>query len=144
MNNKEILNAVSYTNHISVDSFIMLRESVGWGTSRPDRVKMALERNDFLTVARIDDREIGMARVIHDGLQALILDVCVLPEYQGRGIGKKLMEQVMDYLEDTSQDGGLLVNLLAAHGKEGFYEPFGFENRPNENNGSGMTKFIGK
>ena len=42
---------------------------------------MALDRTDFLISAQIDEKTIGMARVVQDGLQALVMDVIVLPEY---------------------------------------------------------------
>ena len=83
-----------------------------------------------------------MARVVQDGLQALIMDVVVLPEYQGQGIGKTLMVHVMEYLETASQGGGLFVNLMSAVDRVGFYEQFGFERRPNEKRRPGMTKWI--
>jgi len=79
---------------------------------------------------------------MHDGLQALVMDVIVLPEYQGRGIGKELMKRVMEYLDNLSRDGGIFVNLMSAQGREGFYEQFGFERRPNDKRGPGMTLWI--
>jgi ribosomal protein S18 acetylase RimI-like enzyme len=40
-----------------------------------------------------------MARIIGDeGLYYYIQDVIVVPECQGRGIGKKLMARVMEYI----------------------------------------------
>ena len=105
---------------------------------------MAIERSDFLVSAQTDNKTIGMVRVIQDGLQALVMDVIVLPEYQGRGIGKELMKYVMEYLDNLSRSGGIFVNLMSAQGREGFYEKFGFERRPNEKRGPGMTKWIGK
>ena len=55
------------------------------------------------------------------------MDVIVLPEYQGRGIGKELMKHVTEYIDSLSRDGGVFVNLMSAQGREGFYERFGFE-----------------
>jgi ribosomal protein S18 acetylase RimI-like enzyme len=40
---------------------------------------------------------IGMGRVIGDsGCHCQVVDICVLPEYQGRGIGKMIMEKIME------------------------------------------------
>ena len=135
---------ITYKNTIAFEDYNNLVQAVGWDTRNPDRVRMALERSDFLISAQMDDKTIGMARAIHDGLQALVMDVIVLPEYQGRGIGKELMKYVMEYLENLSRDGGIFVNLMSAQGREGFYEQFGFERRPNEKRGPGMTKWIEK
>ena len=135
---------IAYKNTIAFEDYNVLVEAVGWGTRNPEQVRIALERSDFLISAKTDDKTIGMARTIQDGLQALVMDVIVLPEYQGCGIGKELMKYVMEYLENLSQDGGVFVNLMSAQGKQGFYEKFGFESRPNENRGPGMTKWIEK
>ena len=135
---------ITYKNTVAFEDYNVLVEAVGWGTRNPEQVRMALKRSDFLISAQMDNKTIGMARVIQDGLQALVMDVIVLPEYQGRGIGKKLMKYVMDYLDDLSRSGGIFVNLMSAQGREGFYEQFGFERRPNEKRGPGMTKWISK
>ena len=135
---------ITYTDTITVEDYNMLREAVHWGSCKPDRVLMALSRSDFITVAQLNGQTIGMARAIQDGLQALIMDVIVLPGYQGNGIGKSMMSQIMAYLGELSKGEALFVNLMSALGKEGFYEKFGFERRPNENRGSGMTQTIVK
>ena len=135
---------ITYKNTVAFEDYNVLVEAVGWGTRNPEQVRMALKRSDFLISAQMDNKTIGMARVIKDGLQALVMDVIVLPEYQGCGIGKELMKYVMEYLDDLSRSGGIFVNLMSAQGREGFYEKFGFVRRPNENRGPGMTKWISK
>jgi GNAT superfamily N-acetyltransferase len=133
---------ITYTNAITVEDYNMLIDAVGWGTRDPDKVRMALDRTDYLVVAQADNRTIGMARVMQDGLQALVMDVAVLPAYQKQGIGKEMMKRVMAYLDSISRDGGVFVNLMSALGRESFYQQFGFERRPNEHRGPGMTQWI--
>ena len=133
---------IAFTDKITVEDYNMLREAVGWGSCKPERVSMALERSDFLTVAVVNGKRIGMARVVQDGLQALVMDVMVLPDYQGHGIGKALMERTMEYLKTLAADGGIFINLMSAVGKESFYERFGFIGRPNETRGPGMTQWL--
>jgi len=38
----------------------------------------------------------------------------------------------------------VFVNLMSAKGREHFYEKFGFEIRPNDNLGAGMSQWIKK
>jgi GNAT superfamily N-acetyltransferase len=85
-----------------------------------------------------------MARVISDGAYiAYIADVLVLPEYQGRGIGRELMNRVMLYIKGNAVAGEkVYVNLMAAKGKEGFYKRFGFIERPSEQHGAGMNLWL--
>ena len=69
-----------------------------------------------------------------------IQDVIVLPEYQRQGIGRQMMARVMDYIR-THASHNSIIGLMAAHGKETFYESYGFTRRPNERFGAGMTMF---
>ncbi len=62
------------------------------------------------------------------------------PAHQGRGIGGQLMDRVMAYLRAHAVQGAV-VGLMAAAGKEGFYERYGFVRRPTERLGAGMTLF---
>ena len=135
---------ITYTDYISIQDYNMLREAVGWGSCRPERVQMALARSDFLISALWNGKTIGMARVVQDGLQALIMDVIVLPNHQGKGVGKALMKNVMKYIDELSRDGGIFVNLMSALGKDEFYKKFGFERRPNDSRGPGMTQWVSK
>jgi len=136
---------IEYTNTLTPEEFNILHEAVGWGVvNNQERIQKALNRSNFLIAAQINEKIIGMARVIDDGLQALLLDVIVLPEYQGQGIGKTLMNYVMEYLYVLSRNGGIKANLVTAPDKVGFYEKFGFINRPNSTMGPGMTQWIQK
>lgn len=72
-------------------------------------------------------RLIGTARVITDGAYyATIWDVIVDPEYQGRGIGRALMQRAVDPFLGR---GFSFIALFAAEGKESFYEDLGFRPR---------------
>ena len=71
-----------------------------------------------------DGRQVGFARVITDyATRAYISDLFVLGEMQGRGLGKWLMQTILD---DPSLDGvpSWILHTLDAHG---LYEQFGFE-----------------
>ena len=73
------------------------------------------------------------------GYIAYLADVMVLPEYQGRGIGKKMVQACMNYIDENLKEGWRVkIILLAAKGKDDFYKKFGYEIRPNENDGPGM------
>jgi ribosomal protein S18 acetylase RimI-like enzyme len=87
-----------------------------------------------------------MTRVVSDGgYIAYIADVIVLPEYRRMGIGKTMIGMAMQYIRDSMCEGEtVFVNLMAAKEKEPFYRQFGFEERPNEKHGSGMTQYLKK
>ena len=97
---------------------------------------------EIIVAVKDGDETVGMARVVSDGGYVyFIADVLVLPEYQRKGIGKSMMEMIMEYLNSKLKEGYCFqVDLLAAKGRERFYEEFGFIKRPNENYGCGMTQ----
>ncbi|GER89902.1 hypothetical protein KDW_40640 [Dictyobacter vulcani] len=84
---------------------------------------------------------IGCGRVIGDGgLCFYVQDIIVLPGYQGQGLGRRIMEKIMDYLRENAHPGGF-VGLMAAKGAAGFYLKYGFLERPTPDYGPGMILF---
>lgn len=61
--------------------------------------------------------------VVDFGYTAYIADVIVKPEFQGKGIGRLMIEYLLSKIKENSAgDDFLMINLLAAPGKSGFYE----------------------
>ena len=79
--------------------------------------------NSHTVIFIFDDKKlIGFGRAISDGVrQAAIYDVAILPEYQGIGIGKLIIENIIN---DSPTCNFILY---ASPGKEGFYESLGFK-----------------
>ena len=70
-----------------------------------------------------NDRQIGLARVVTDrSTYAYLCDVYVLEEWQGRGLGKWMMEVVMAHPDLQ----GLRRFTLATRDAHGLYERYGF------------------
>ena len=65
----------------------------------------------------------------------------MLPEWRGKGIGRLIIEALLTEAKKIAPEGATL-GLMAAHGKEAFYENFGFEQRTTNRLGAGMTQFI--
>ena len=63
----------------------------------------------------------------------------MLPQYQGKGIGKNMVERIIQYVKDASIPGtSVSLSLMCAKGREGFYEKMGFLKHPHEWEGAGM------
>lgn len=121
--------------------WVSLRESVGFGAYNEQQAVRGL-KNSLFCVCALNDagQTIGMARVVGDGVTCFyIQDVIVRPEYQNVGVGFAMMKRVISYIDENSVPNAV-VGLMAAKGKEGFYEKFGFVCRPNDNKGSGMVR----
>ena len=137
---------ISYTNTISVEDYNFLRVSAGWGKIQAEQAQAGINGSAFVIAAKDGDRTVGTARLVWDGGNAaLIKDVLVLTDYQGKGIGKYMTEQLLSFLKEQMKPGwGISVDLMSALGKEGFYEKIGFVSRPRDKRGAGMDMYITK
>lgn len=121
----------------SKDEFFSLFESTGWNDEYGLSGEELLEclSNSWYMVSAFDENKlVGFGRVISDGkLHALITEMIVLPDYQGKSIGKG----ILDRLTRQCQKSGIRdIQLFSAKGKAGFYEKYGFSRRPES--GPGM------
>jgi len=137
---------ITYTHEISIENYNDLRASVDFITIRPKRAEIALKNSLYTLIAMDGDLPIGMARVVGDGGYVyFICDVIVRPSYQSCGLGKQIIENVLQWLESQVDEGEtIMVNLMSAMEKEPFYEKLGFHRRPFGNHGSGMSRWISK
>ncbi|WP_327051047.1 GNAT family N-acetyltransferase [Halomicrococcus gelatinilyticus] len=71
-----------------------------------------------------EERVVGMARIVGDGGSVYhVCDMAVHPDHQRQGLGSRMMERLLTYLDENAPDSAY-VNLMAD--VEGFYERFGF------------------
>ena len=132
---------INYTNHMTAEEYNEMRGSVNWRLLTPGQAERGLAHTAFVVAARDGGKIVGMGRMLFDyGYTAYLGDVIIRPEYQGMGIGTEIVTRLKDMvLESAEQGDKIMFILVAASGKEGFYEKLGFKVRPNEINGSGMS-----
>ena len=96
-------------------------KTVGMAYYEPDVHRKAFEASHTTVFVYYADRLIGFGRTISDGAyQAAVYDCAVLPEYQGKGFGKAIMDNILSRVSHCN------VILYASPGKEGFYQKHGF------------------
>ena len=134
---------ITITNSISPEEYLGLRQAVGWSVFPVEQAEAGLQ-NSHVICFRNKEKAVALGRVIWDhGYSVLISDVIVAPEYQGQGLGRKLMEAIMAYLRSLLKPGyRIMISLMAAENKQGFYKKFGFIERPSELFGPGMHQWI--
>jgi GNAT superfamily N-acetyltransferase len=93
-----------------------------WANKRPhERTKKAIE-NSYCLGVFFGAQQVGFARVVTDGATFFYLcDVFVDEEHRSKGIGKKLVETILNAKEFEGLTG--LLGTLDAHG---LYEKYGF------------------
>lgn len=109
---------------VSPADIAALRRSVGWGGMETELKNPALR--DYLRIACYDgDKLAGFLAVVSNGVtDAYIQDVMVRPDYQGKGIGRSLMNRAIERLK---ADHIYMISVI--YGEEElrpFYEKFGF------------------
>lgn len=133
-------------NTMTPDLFLKLYASVGWEPPCKEQVERALQNTEASFVAYEGEKAVGMVRLLGDGgMSFYIKDFAVLPMYQGRGVGRELMQQVHQYILDHIEDGwAVSLELISTKEAIDFYKKQGFEERPCEWDGPGMFKMVQK
>ncbi|MDQ0092023.1 GNAT superfamily N-acetyltransferase [Paenibacillus anaericanus] len=97
-----------------------------WANKRPNARTIKAIDNSYCLGVYKEAKQVGFARVISDEATFFyICDVFVLEECRGKGIGKKLVEMIVDSEEFEGMLG--LLGTLDAHG---LYEKHGFIKDP--------------
>ena len=137
------MSEILYSEEMTANEYNLLRRSVGWSEISIGQAERGLSHTTFLTVARDGEKIVGMGRVMFDyGYTAYIGDVIVCPTYQGQGIGSSIVKSLLDKTLLAACEGDRIMFILgAAKGKEMFYEKLGFNKRPNEQSGCGMSMY---
>lgn len=131
-------------NALTPEIYATLRKTVGMKEFDTEYVEKALRNTLFSVVVLENKKPVGIGRVIGDGSVAFFIkDVVVIPEKQGQGIGKLIMVEIMEYIKREGAPNAY-VGLMSLKGKEEFYKKFGFHIRPYNNEGNGMTQYLGE
>ena len=119
--------------------FIRLRSVTYWGAIEIGPTQKALEQSLMGVCLYKEDELIGMARVIGDGVfNVYIQDVVVKPSFQGQGLGRKMLTTLTAHMKQELP-ANCTVGLMAADGQDAFYSQLGFNARPYNGYGAGMS-----
>ena len=114
------------TDHARLDIDLIhnfLRSSY-WARNIPRAVVEKSIHNSLCFGAYADGCQVGFARAITDrAVFAYLADVFVLTEHRGRGVGRLLIQAILDHPDLQ----GLRRLMLATKDAQGLYAKFGFE-----------------
>lgn len=100
--------------------------AVGFPKRDPEKIRIALENTDSLLWVEYQktQKPVAFARATGDGVfNAIIWDVVVDPSFQGIGLGKAVMERL---IEELLGKGICNIALYSEPRVLGFYRPLGF------------------
>ncbi|KAF5751984.1 putative N-acetyltransferase [Tripterygium wilfordii] len=115
---------------LNLDHLNSVFVAVGFPRRDPQKIKIALEHtNSLLWIEhKKSEKPVAFARATGDGVfNAIIWDVVVDPSYQGIGLGKAVMERLM---EELLEKGIINIALYSEPRVLGFYRPLGFVSDP--------------
>lgn len=105
-----------------IEAFLSERSYWAKGRSR-DKIVKSIEHSLCFGVYSDEHRQVGFARVLSDyAVFAWIMDVFILEDFRGKGLGKLLMGAIMQHgdLQGLERWG------LGTKDAHGLYEQFGF------------------
>ncbi|MCU7854068.1 MAG: GNAT family N-acetyltransferase [Candidatus Thiodiazotropha sp. (ex Monitilora ramsayi)] len=115
---------IEIDGQIEESEVVDLYEANGWSSpQKPDKLIPALLNSDTLVTARVDGKLVGIGNAISDGhLVVYYPHMLVHPSYQGKGIGRRMMELMLTLYENFHQQ-----MITADVNAVGFYKKMGFE-----------------
>jgi len=93
------------------------------GTKLPADLEVVFTNSKFKCFVYQNGSLVGAGRALADGKDcSYICDIAVHPEYQGLGLGKEIVQNLV-----RLSQGHRKIILYASPGKEGFYAKLGFK-----------------
>ncbi|XP_002514546.2 serotonin N-acetyltransferase 2, chloroplastic [Ricinus communis] len=111
---------------LNLDHLNSVFVAVGFPKRDPEKIKLALENTSSLLWVehKKTQKPVAFARATGDNVfNAIIWDVVVDPSYQGIGLGKAVMERLV---EELLEKGIVNIALYSEPRVLGFYRPLGF------------------
>jgi len=117
-------------DEITFNDINILTESVGWGKrfhQTEEKWQRVLAVSTHIAFIKENEKLIAFGRILEDGIMCMFYDICVHPNYQGKGIGTLLMNHLIDKIKDKEY---ISIGLFTWEGNENaseFYGKVGFE-----------------
>ncbi|MDP1976341.1 GNAT family N-acetyltransferase [Undibacterium sp.] len=109
-----------------VTTYCHLRLASGLSAKTAEAAARGLPASLFAVQILWGEQVVGMGRVIGDGGTAYqVVDIAVLPEHQGKGLGKMIMREITHYLQQHAPSSAY-VSLIADGPAQDLYAQFGF------------------
>ena len=110
-------------SQIDWDNVLLLFQKINWKYRIADELKVAFKMSTSTLFIYNQGDIIAFGRIVGDGrYYAMLADIVVDPDYQGKGLGKYLITTLNGILENYH-----FVNLTAAPGADNFYKKMGWK-----------------
>ena len=104
-----------------------MRVKCGLSAKLDEACEIGLNNSLYSIMLKEGEKVIAMGRVIGDGgCFCQVVDICVVPEKQGKGIGKIIMKNISAFIK-TKLPKSCYTSLIADGDAAYLYEKFGFK-----------------
>jgi len=115
------------------EEIVNLYKAGGWWKQSYDKsgIKYLIDGSFAFAVVieKKTGKAVGMGRLLSDGVSdAYIQDLVLLKEYRGKGLGKWLVEELVNYCKSRKI---LWICLIAEPNQDNFYKKIGFKKMKN-------------
>ncbi|MEG0885961.1 MAG: GNAT family N-acetyltransferase [Janthinobacterium sp.] len=122
--------ASPYTTRLAIPTIATyqhLRVAAGMSAKSTVAAAKGLPNSLFAVQILHGDEVVGMGRIIGDGgCFYQVTDIAVLPAHQGKGLGKRILGEIMQFIE-TQVPQSAYVSLIADGQAQDLYAQFGFK-----------------
>ena len=109
-----------------IDDYLRLRDVSGLSPFSREAAEKGLPNSIFGVCLMNGDTVVGMGRIIGDGgCFFQVTDIAIMPEYQGKGLGKMIMAALTGYIESQLPKTAY-ISLIADVPANRLYQQFGF------------------
>nr|WP_321460723.1 GNAT family N-acetyltransferase [uncultured Cohaesibacter sp.] len=107
--------------------FLRLRQITGLTVYSREAAKAGLEGTIAAATIYHADQVVGIGRLVGDGGCVFVIsDIAVDPAHQGKGLGRAIMQSLMDYVNSELKSKAY-ISIIADVPANRLYEQFGFE-----------------
>lgn len=117
---------VSTDKNVDIAQLNSLFGLIGWKVRKKEKWVEVLSKSSFVYSIWDYNKLVGFGRVMEDGVMCMFYDIGVAPSYQGRGLGKDILNALIDQVKNK---GYASIGLFAWGDNPSnipFYEKFGF------------------
>jgi len=117
----------STDKNIDPEQLDTLFEAIGWKQRGKEKWLGVLSKSQFVFSVWDSARLVGFGRIMEDGVMCMFYDIGVHPDYQKKGIGKQIMNKLIDQVKDKKYTSIGLFAWEENLENIPFYEKFGFK-----------------